>query len=172
MKPITLDPPHDPFREAPEPDLSDALDCICGRRPDWDRDMFGQLRLFCYKHCVKATWGNEDDFKEIWNDAVSQHSGESLKDEGMAKVTEHNEAWMHAVMGIIKQLAKDSVSFTSEDVRFRCGGLEPKSPNAWGAAFSTAARQGLIERCGYQKNTLPSAHARVVAVWRGKAQNL
>lgn len=69
---------------------------------------------------------------------------------------------------LIKGFAQADVEFTVEDVRRASAYLvELLHPNAWGAAFSAAAKQGLIVRCGYTKNKLASAHARVVAVWKG-----
>jgi len=97
-------------------------------------------------------------------------TGETLKQAGLALVSDNNEEWIDRVMEMIRRFAQSGTEFASEDVRNYCGTWkdfpQPKSPNAWGAAFSVAAKQGLIKRVGYAKNTLPSAHARVVAVWR------
>ena len=41
----------------------------------------------------------------------------------------------------------------------------PNRNNAVGAAFSGAARRGIITRIGYRPSTRVLAHGRVVAVW-------
>jgi hypothetical protein len=96
--------------------------------------------------------------------------GEKLKDEGIQRVAGNNEEWMEAALRAIKAMAgcRYRSTFTADNLRNWV--VAPANPNAWGAVFSTAARQGLIERVGYRPSTTPSAHARVVAVWRGKSQ--
>lgn len=93
--------------------------------------------------------------------------GERLKKEGQEKVAENNEQWMDRAIEGIRALAIEQDSFTIEDLRNSNMCRPPNHANAWGAAFSSAAKQGLIRRVGYTRNSLPSAHARVVAVWKG-----
>ena len=96
--------------------------------------------------------------------------GERLKKEGQEHIAATNEEWLKNVLVVIENHARWTDTFTIENVRKFCdlrGIPEPKSHNAWGAAFSAAAKQGIIVRVGYTKNSLPSAHARVVAVWQG-----
>ena len=180
MKPYALTPyPMTPPDDPPEPDLSDAIPCVCGRHPDWDTNQFKEIRLFCYSHCVTA--GYEATVKkaiEAWNYEVSEagdREGENRKAAGQDKVAENNEEWMHYALTVIARHAATGNEFTVEDIRNSTLHLlsgripfpQPKSPNAWGAAFSAAAKQGLIVRTGYTKNKLASAHSRVVAVWKG-----
>lgn len=176
MKPYAITPyPMTPPDDPPEPDLSAAFPCICGREPDWDTDAFGDLFLFCPKRCITASPdSNIDKAIRYWNQEVIEagdREGEARKAEGQEQVAEHNEAWMDYVTSAIACFAKSGIEFTSEDVRTYCGTWaafsSPKHPNAWGAAFSRAAKQGLIERVGYQKNRLASAHSRIVSTWRG-----
>lgn len=175
MKPYAITPyPMTPPDDPPEPDLSAAFPCICGREPDWDTDAFGDLFLFCPKRCITASPdSNIDKAIRYWNQEVIEagdREGEARKAEGQELVAANNADWLDTVDYAILCHANSGRTFTVEDVRIRCRGValpEPKHPNAWGAAFSRAAKQGLIERVGYQKNRLASAHSRIVSTWRG-----
>lgn len=96
--------------------------------------------------------------------------GASLKDAGQAQALANEpDDWPERVAGLLQHMASTLPRFTCDDLRRhaeRAGIGEPHHPNCWGAAFSRAAKTGVIERVGFQKNTLPSAHARMVAVWR------
>lgn len=97
--------------------------------------------------------------------------GEQHKADGIEALGFTHAAWMEAATCVLESLANRGSEFTSDDLRRECDAkwvCEPSHPNAWGAVFSKAAKAGLIERIGYRKSTLPSAHARVVAVWRRK----
>jgi len=99
-------------------------------------------------------------------------TGLERKDRGIALVVAHNPDWAQWVRRIILSLSKARDTFTVEDVRKEAKAIgvpEPKHPNAWGAALSSAAGADHIEACGYRKNAIPSAHARVVRVWKAKA---
>ena len=45
-------------------------------------------------------------------------------------------------------------------------------PNAFGAAFSAARSQGLIEAAGYTTSSTPSRHHGVIRVWRRKPEGI
>ena len=61
---------NDPFAEDPQPDLSEALPCTCGREPDWDTDGH-RYKLFCWARCVEGPWRRDiDKAIEAWNEAV------------------------------------------------------------------------------------------------------
>lgn len=172
-----MTPPDDP----PEPDLSDALPCpqcqyppICQRSNH--RSLHGQFefRLHCDQGHVDGGWSRSFERAiEHWNTECETISGENLKAEGVATVAENNEAWMDGVLDVIRFWASSGMEFTVQNVRAQYNTLEhattPKSPNAWGAAFSVAAKQGLIVRVGYQPNKIASAHSRIVATWKGKS---
>lgn len=163
--PYPMTPPDDP----PEPDLSEVIPCpTCGCKPEWDHYL-GKHHLWC--HGFRVADSDLGDAIRRWDETViaaGDDEGENRKAEGVATVTEHNEAWMEEAIHAIDVLAftRAGGTFTVEDLRRLCP--EPKSPNAWGAAFSVAAKKGLIVACGYTANKLPSAHARIVRVWRGK----
>lgn len=97
--------------------------------------------------------------------------GERLKKEWQEHIAATNEEWLKNVLAVIENHARWADTFTIENVRQFCdlrGVPEPQSPNAWGAAFSAAAKQGIIRRVGYTKNKLASAHSRIVSVWSGQ----
>ena len=95
--------------------------------------------------------------------------GRRLRDEGMALVDEHEHpAWRAAADRAIRELAYAGSPFTAEDVISRVG--MPNRPNAVGARFSAAARQGLIEDIGYAQSSRSTRHASRLLVWRGTVE--
>ena len=168
LVPYPMTPPDDP----PEPDLSDALPCPqCQYPPAVRKRWDGLFMLHCDQGHVDGGWHrNFDKAVEYYNAECEEMKGEQLKAQGTEVVASHNEEWAEQAIDLIKSFARSSSTFTVQDVR-TCQLAEwlgqPKHPNAWGAAFSVAAKQGLIVRVGYVKNGLASAHSRVVAQWRG-----
>ena len=75
--------------------------------------------------------------------------------------------WAELVDREIEAMARSGNEFTASDLREVCG--EPDHPNRWGARFTAAARRGLIESVAARTSSTPSAHGRLVRVWRGKA---
>lgn len=93
-------------------------------------------------------------------------TGEQLRDEGCEKVdASAPEEWKAECDGIISWLARNGAEFTAEDVRQWIS--DPPHPNAMGARFLAAVKGKVIETLGYRKAKRPSAHARVLAVYRG-----
>lgn len=95
-------------------------------------------------------------------------NGEQLKLAGIELVTSNNLSWMDQALAILSTVSFREVEFTSEDVRNAClsAGLPPPlHHNAWGALFNQASRRGIINRVGFRKNKIPSAHSRLVAIW-------
>lgn len=172
MKPYALTPlPMTPPDEPAEPSLEDALPCTCGHMPAWEWLGSTECRLRCdLNHVIGMQARNIPDAIRFWNYAVDdkqQEEGENRKAEGQRQVEEHNEEWMHRAIEGIRALALTHDSFTTEDLRNSNMCRPPNHPNAWGAAFSAAAKRGLIVRAGYAKNRRASAHARIVTVWKG-----
>lgn len=173
-----LTPPDDP-PEPPEPKGADY--CVCGNLPvclevGGLSDEYGakQVRVVC-DHCgTHAKWKwEQDEAVEDWNNYMGElrEEGENRKAGGVQQVAEHNEEWIAGMLLVLRDFAASGKEFTVQDVRRSNGAMgikQPKSPNAWGSLFSVAAKQGLIERTGFAKNNMSSAHARIVAVWRGK----
>lgn len=101
-------------------------------------------------------------------------TGERLKEEGIATVSQNNEHWKQQASLVLARLMNERLEVTTDDLRTavdRAGIGQPAHPNCWGAVFSSAARRGEIERIGYRTSHLPSAHARVVAVWQKREPN-
>jgi hypothetical protein len=94
--------------------------------------------------------------------------GLELKEAGITAVTEHNADWLEDAVAIVAGFARQCPEFSSDEIRplvvAQCG--EPGHPNAWGGLLNSAAHRKYIAHAGYRKSTTPSAHARVVSVWR------
>ncbi len=95
-------------------------------------------------------------------------SGELLRDEGIAQVSEHNGAWMELCIHAAPELAAMERVFTGEDLRFylskRVGC--PAHPNAWGALINTLVRRKIIRPTGeYRAMRDDSSHARKTPVY-------
>jgi hypothetical protein len=76
---MTHHPPfNDPFKDPPKPDLSDALPCTCGQRPDWDGRgtspglPWNEFRLLCHKaQHIQGPWERSLQAAiRAWNDEV------------------------------------------------------------------------------------------------------
>lgn len=80
--------------------------------------------------------------------------------------------WKHRADAVIQKLALSGQDFTSEAVTAEVGQPTGENgenkPNAVGARFSAAARQGLIVRVGFVKATRANQHATMISLWRGK----
>ncbi len=98
-------------------------------------------------------------------------TGELLRDEGIAKVTEHNGKWMERCIEESEHYAHygDKNDFTGEELRFylsREVGC-PQHSNAWGALINTLLKRKIIEPTGaYRKMKEDASHARKTPVYR------
>ncbi len=94
-------------------------------------------------------------------------TGTQLKEQGQRQALNHANAvipsWSDMAVRKIAELAGIARWITADDLR----GTLPAPPhhNAIGAAFSRAAKMGLIQKIGYDKARHKSAHGRVVMVW-------
>ena len=95
--------------------------------------------------------------------------GQVLRDAGTESVSANTPPdWKAKCDRAILMLAVKGERFTAEDVRLVAGD-PPNHPNAMGARFLAAAKEGLIEKVGYGKPVRASRHANPVAIWRGRA---
>jgi len=119
---------------------------------------------------------------EQYEQQLNLLEGRRLRDEGQAKVKEHNESWHERAMKYLRDKFSCPLSesdmdfythiggeFTSEDFRkeivLNLG--PPSHPNAWGALITSAVRAGIIEDTGRTvQATNKAAHARRLPVWR------
>lgn len=91
--------------------------------------------------------------------------GVALKFKGQAQTTAAHSADRQRVDSAIRQLAATGREFSSNDARPLHNVVGP----VVGAAFTAAARAGLIRRTGYEASTQPGTHAHPVATWKGIA---
>ncbi len=100
-------------------------------------------------------------------------TGELLRDEGIAKVTDHNENWMELCLKEAQRYEADrfdwgSKEFTGEDLRFYLMSTVgcPAHSNAWGALINTLVRRKIIKPTGeWRKMRDDSSHARRTPVY-------
>jgi hypothetical protein len=79
-------------------------------------------------------------------------------------VSAGNEDWIYEARSIAIEIATSSGTVTINDVRERIELPEQLSPNLWGAVL----RGSDFEAIGYTQATHPSAHARVVRIYKLK----
>jgi len=88
------------------------------------------------------------------------------RDEGIKTVSEHNSEWVAEYLTFVTRLPVGWIG-TAEDIRAAATFNQPKHPNAWGAACSTAVRRGLLEKTGnYVKMKFKKSHARATPEYR------
>jgi hypothetical protein len=92
------------------------------------------------------------------------NTGAQLRDHGIALVSAGNEDWIYEARSIAIEIATNSGTVTINDVRERIELPEHLSPNLWGAVL----RGNDFEAIGYTQATHPSAHARVVRIYKLK----
>lgn len=97
-------------------------------------------------------------------EGLDLRSGETLRNEGIARVSGATTMWQNHAAREIKAMAERLMTFTADDLRERMP--TPPKPNAVGAAFSHAAKSGLIRRTGgLVKSKRPEAHSRLLPEW-------
>lgn len=101
-------------------------------------------------------------------------SGELLRDEAIAKVSDNNEKWMAVALESAEYFVSmhdgemRHRTFIGEDVRHHCEGAAgcPAHPNAWGALINTLVRRKIIKPTGeYRAMRDDSSHARKTPVY-------
>ena len=76
-----------------------------------------------------------------------------------------SEAWKAKADDAIYFLAISGLDFTAERVREMAG--SPDRPNAMGSRMKNALRLGWVRVVSFTHATRPSAHARLMPVYRG-----
>ena len=98
--------------------------------------------------------------------------GQQLKEAGCASVLAGAErstrGWVDSALSVLESFARSRERFTSDDFRAFADGILPDPPhwNSIGALFSSAAKAKIIVHDGYAKARRPSAHARLLYLWR------
>jgi hypothetical protein len=94
-------------------------------------------------------------------------NGRDLRDAGIAAVSIGREDWIAKARDMAIWIAKRSGQVTINDVRQLIDLPEDFHHNTWGAVL----RGDAFEPIGYCQATHPSAHARVVRVYKLKGQS-
>lgn len=98
--------------------------------------------------------------------------GLGLKDAGTKKVWDKElEAWKHLAIAAALKLAREGFEFTIEDIYIKVG-KPPRHFNSAGALLARLVAKGApIEWTGRViRSTIPSRHAALIRVWRGKEE--
>jgi len=95
------------------------------------------------------------------------------KEKGIQQVSESNAEWLHKANLLFVRYLKLSryEPFSSCDFRLWANQVhklgEPNHPNAWGALFNAAFKQGVIVPTGgYEASIHPKAHGRMIRLWK------
>jgi hypothetical protein len=92
--------------------------------------------------------------------------GRKLRDAGIARVSIGREEWIAKARGTAVAIAQRAGQVTINDVRKFIELPDDYHPNTWGAVL----RGDAFEPIGFCQATHPSAHARVVRVYKLKEQ--
>lgn len=93
-------------------------------------------------------------------------NGRDLRDAGIARVSIGREEWIAKARSTAVAIAKRAGQVTINDVRKFIELPDDYHPNTWGAVL----RGDAFEPIGFCQATHPSAHARVVRVYKLKEQ--
>lgn len=91
-------------------------------------------------------------------------NGRELRDAGINRVSIGREEWISKARDMAVWIAKESGTVTINDIRGVIDLPDDYHPNTWGAIFKIKD----FEAVGYCQATHPSAHARVVRVYKLK----
>ncbi len=91
-------------------------------------------------------------------------SGDQLRDEGIARVLDNNEAWRQSFFAAADTVLARDGQVTSEAVLEICG-PPPGHFNAIGGAMRRFAIHRKLHNGGYIKSTRPKCHSTVIIVW-------
>lgn len=111
---------------------------------------------------VIATWGREAGCHALMNYITADTGYEQTKPKVYAEQV--NDGWGDVALAKLTIYARTHAQFTSYDFRQAYTGPEPPTPKAFGPAFLKAAKQGVIQRVGYQPH--PERHCSPTPVWR------
>jgi hypothetical protein len=93
-------------------------------------------------------------------------NGRDLRDAGIARVSIGREEWIAKARSTAVAIAQRAGQVTINDVRKFIELPDDYHPNTWGAVL----RSDAFEPIGFCQATHPSAHARVVRVYKLKEQ--
>ena len=93
--------------------------------------------------------------------------GRDLRDAGIARVSIGREDWIAKARSLAVSIAKRSGQVTINDVRQFIDLPDDFHPNTWGAVL----RGDDFEPVGFCQASHPSAHARVIRIYKLKGQS-
>lgn len=96
-------------------------------------------------------------------------SGRKARDEGIGRVSSHNETWIEKCKREAAIFATTRQFFTGEDIRFHCQEYvgEPKHHNAWGALTCSLVKGKVIEATGeWAQSKEKTSHATKIQIYR------
>lgn len=106
-------------------------------------------------------------------DLPGQHLNLQKENNAQAPFGEPDGWWSECAFAVIKTLAASRHPFTSADIWRNDFGLhEPPHPNAVGAVFSRARKNGIIRPAGYTASSKKSRNGSVVRVWVGASAHI
>jgi hypothetical protein len=78
----------------------------------------------------------------------------------------YDRDWKDDAVAAIISLSLDHETFSADDLRKHM--REPNRPAQWGAAFTSARAQGLIESAGYKQSATKTRNSGSHQIWRRK----
>lgn len=100
--------------------------------------------------------------------SIDYESARRERDAGMSRALSHaervNDGWSDVALAKLTIYARTHAQFTSYDFRQAYTGPESPTPKAFGPVFLKAAKQGVIQRVGYQPH--PERHCSPTPAWR------
>lgn len=93
-------------------------------------------------------------------------NGRDLRDAGLALVARGREDWLAYARSVAIEVAQATGQVTINEVRGRVNLPVDYHPNTWGAVFKSKD----FEPVGFCQATHPSAHARVIRIYKLKNQ--
>lgn len=93
--------------------------------------------------------------------------GRDLRDAGIARVSIGREDWIAKARSLAVSIAKRSGQVTINDVRRFIDLPDDFPPSTWGAVL----RGDIFKPIGYTQAAHPSAHARVIRIYKLKGQS-
>lgn len=92
---------------------------------------------------------------------------DAVRDRQKAALDAAARSWLREARRTLDALAAAGEPFTAEHLRARCGSPLGPSPNAIGAVFAVASREGRIVAVGWRAASRPEAAGRTLRVWIG-----
>lgn len=97
--------------------------------------------------------------------ALNLHEGRKRRNTGIAQVTSKNGTFVETLKSVARMIARNKGTVTADDLRIWAdrNGMEPTSPNAYGAIF---AKNPDFEPCGFCPSAQPNRRGGMIRVWR------